>query len=146
MYGGAHASVQKAKAMGVDPATLFKTAGPAGEALKSFGHLLAGGARKDLTHTLPQGRLSKMVGMKPKTVTLPGAGGRVGSGMEALKNPATRGEASKVLAARGAAAGTLGVGISDAHKRGQEREQHRLGRAYMAGAQDAYTQTPGQGG
>ncbi len=116
-----------------------KVAGPVGEALKSFGNLVAGGAKKDLTHNLPQGKLSKLVGMKPKQVSIPGAGPRVGSGLEALKNPATRQEAGKVLAARGAAiggAGMLGAEVSKAH---HEREQDRLGRAYMAGAQDAYS-------
>lgn len=122
-----------------------KIAGKASDAIKGFGHLLAGGARKDLVHTtdIPQGRIARAFGMKPKSMTtiLEGAGPRVGSGIEAIQNPATRSEALKVLGARGAA-GTAAVGTGAvASKHHKEQSNQRLGRAYMAGARDMYAQS-----
>lgn len=127
---------------------LQKIAGASGEALKRFGSLLAGGAKQDLVHTqaLPQGRLARAFGVKPKNLTtiVEGAGPRVGSGIEAIQNPATRTEALKVLGARGAA-GTAAVGTGAvASQKHKEHTNDRLGRAYMAGARDMYAQSPGQ--
>lgn len=124
-----------------------KMAGPIGESLKRFGNLVAGGAKKDIVHTqtLPQGRMARLFGAKPKQLTtiVEGAGPRVGSGLEAIKNPATRSEALKVLGARGAAgAGVVGAGAV-ASKQHTEHTNERLGRAYMAGARDMYAQSSG---
>jgi len=136
-----------------------KISGAVGDAIKRFGGLVAGGNKLDavmdvpttVTEKVPRGAIGRMFGMAPKDkvvettkqVVMPGVGPRVGSGIEALKNPATRPEALKVLGARGAAgAGAVGAGaaVSQKHK---EHTNERLGRAYMAGARDMYAQNPG---
>lgn len=125
-----------------------KIGGSVGEAIKTFGHYLAGGHKKDLITqvALPQGRLAKKLGNKPEFMTahIPGAGPRVGGGIEAIRNPATREEALKVVGARGlAGAGVVGTGMA-ASKHHQQRANQRLEEAYMAGAKDMLAQSPGK--
>ena len=136
-----------------------KISGAVGDAFKRFGNLVAGGHKLDavmdvpttVTEKIPRGALGRAFGMAPKEkvvettkqVVMPGVGPRVGSGIGALKNPATRPEALKVLGARGAAgAGVVGAG-SVASQKHKEHTNERLGRAYMAGARDMYAQNPG---
>jgi hypothetical protein len=139
--------------------TLVKEGGAMGEMAKRFGNLVAGGKHLDkvidvptmASQKVPRGIIGRALGLAPKEklvettkqVTLPGAGGRVGSSLSALKNPETRGEAAKVLAARGAAATGVGVAASEASRRSKERQQERMGRAYMSGARDMYARSQG---
>lgn len=121
-----------------------KIGGKAGEIAKTVGHYLAGGAKQDLTHVKPQGPLAKALHLKPEKITIPNAGPRIGSGISALTNPATRVEALKVLGTRGATGvGVLGVGAG-ASKVHHEHEQKELSDAYMAGAKDMYAQGQGK--
>lgn len=121
-----------------------KISGKAGEIAKTIGHYLAGGAKQDLTHVKPQGHLAKALHLKPGKITIPNAGPRVGSGIGALTNPATRVEALKVLGTRGAVgAGALGIG-AEVSKKHHEHEQQELSNAYMAGAKDMYAQGQGK--
>ncbi len=103
-----------------------KIAGRLGEAAKTFGHYLAGGPRH-----VPE----NMQDMLP----------RVGNRLAAFKNPETRPDALKSLAARGAV-GAAGVGLAggvSAHNK--NKHQAALQHAYTQGAQDALLQyAPGQ--
>lgn len=120
-----------------------KIAGRAGEIAKTLGHYLAGGAKTDAVVHLPQGAISKALRMKPKTMVAAGMGPRVGSGIEALKNPATRIEAAKVLGARaGVGAAALGTGAA-ASQHHHQTENKQLEEAYLSGARDMFAQ--GQG-
>lgn len=125
-----------------------KIAGRFGEAAKTFGHYLMGGPKKDLVAAveLPQHALAKRLGNKPKSMVahIPGAGPRVGGGIEALRNPNTRTDAMKVVGARSAAgAAVLGTGAV-ASKHHQESHNKQLEEAYMSGAKDMYAQGQGK--
>jgi len=124
-----------------------KIAGRIGEMARTFGHYLAGGPKKDLIAqvALPQGRLASKLGNKPEFMTahIPGAGPRVGGGIDAIRNPATREDALKVVGARGATgAAALGLGAT-ASKQHQQRHNKQLEKAYLAGAKDMYAQSQG---
>lgn len=125
-----------------------KIAGRFGEAVRTFGHYLAGGPKTDLITEipLPQHRLSKMLGDKPKLFKahIPGEGPRVGGGLSAIKNPETREDALKVVGARTAAgAGLVGTGMA-ASKHHKEHSNQQLEEAYMSGARDMLSQSPGK--
>lgn len=129
-----------------------KISGKASEVIKNFGHYLAGGAKSDVAqevvHEIKPGRAASFFGAKPKqiaqTVITPGVGPRVGMGIGALTNPSTRGEAIKVLGARGAAAGGVGAAAVGVSKHNKEEKNQDLSAAYMAGAKDMYAQGQGQ--
>lgn len=125
-----------------------KIAGRFGEAMSTFGHYLMGGPKKDLVTAveLPQHALAKRLGTKPKSMIahIPGAGPRVGGGIDALRNPNTREDAMKVIGARGAT-GTAALGLgAAASKHHQESNNKRLEEAYMSGAKDMYAQGQGK--